>query len=136
MAVVKKEKIKTLVIEPTGHPKVCSIEPTMQAFKKAVGADIMEHGKVEAKKIGKRVFAVFNQDRFLTDLTPNRRIGDDIIVGTMYVVAINKDKRPVSLTKEQIDTYALRFWNTEEFYDIEVMEANMNTMLQRFLIDA
>ena len=133
---MKKEKIKALVIEPMEQPKVCCIEPSMQAFKKAVGADIMEHGKVEAKKIGKRVFAVFNQDRFLTDLAPNRRIGDDIIVGTMYVVAINKDRLPISLTKEQMDTYALRFWNTEEFSDIEVMEANMNTMLRRFLIDA
>lgn len=130
-----KEKIKVLHIAPMEQPKVCYIEPTMKAFRDAVNADAIEYGGVEAKKLEKQVFAVFNKDRFLADLEPNRRIGDDIIVGTMYIVAINENMFPISLTGEQIEKYALRFWNVETFDDIDVVEANLNTMFSRFLKD-
>ena len=132
---MKKEKIKTLMIEPMRYPKVCYVEPTLKAFKEAVKADIVEYGGVEAKKIGKQVYVIFNKDRFLADLIPNRRIGDDIIVGTMYVVATNDNKLPVSLTDEQVAIYALRFWNVETFDDMDVVEANLNTLFSRFLAD-
>ena len=130
-----KEKIKTLIIEPMEHPKVCYLEPTMKAFRDAVNADAIEYGGVEAKKLGKQVFAVFNKDRFLVDLEPNRRIGDDIITGDMYIVAINKDRFPISLTDAQTEKFALRFWNVESFDDIDVVEANLNLLFSRFLID-
>ena len=130
-----KEKIKVLHIEPMEQSKVCYIEPTMKAFRDAVNADAIEYGGVEAKKLEKQVFAVFNKDRFLADLEPNRRIGDDIIAGTMYIVAINEHRFPISLTDEQIEKYALRFWNIETFDDIDVAEANINTLFSRFLID-
>ena len=89
----------------------------------------------EAKKLERQVYAVFNKDRFLANLEPNRRIGDDIIAGTMYIVATDENRFPVSLTDEQISKYALRFWNVETFDDIDVVEANLNLMFSRFLID-
>jgi len=127
------KKIKVLHIEPMEHPKICYLEPTMKAFRDAVNADAIKHGGVEAKKLEKQVFAVFNKDRFLADLEPNRRIGDDIIAGTMYIVAINENRFPISLTDDQIEKYALRFWNVETFDDIDVAEANINTLFSKFL---
>ena len=128
-------KIKTLMIEPMERPKIFYIKPTMKAFKKAVNANNIKHGGVEAKKLEKQIFAVFNKDRFLADLEPNRRIGDDIIAGTMYIVAVDEQRFPVSLTEEQASKYILRFWNTEDFDDMDVAEANLNTLFSRFLID-
>ncbi len=132
---MKKAKIRALVIEPMEHPKICSLEPTKKAFRMGVKADKIKHGGVEAKKLEKQIYAIFNKDRFLADLQANRRIGDDIIVGTMFIVATDEKGFPVSLTDEQMAKYALRFWNVEEFDEMDVAEANLNTMFSRFLTD-
>ena len=123
------------MIEPMEHPKIAYIVPSMKAFRKYVDADCIEYGGVEAKKLEKHIYAVFNKDRFLTNLEPNRRIGDDIIAGTMYIVAINDKRFPISLTDEQVSKYALHFYNVETFDDMDVAEANLNTLFSRFLTD-
>ena len=129
------KKIKVLIINPLEHPKTFYIEPNIKAFRKAVDANQIKHGEIEAKRLDKNIYAIFNKDRFLVDLQPNRRICDDIIVGTMLIVATTDSKNPISLTEEQASKYALRFWNTESFDDIDVVEANLNTLFARFLID-
>ena len=134
-ATMKKTKIRALLIEPMMPPVTYYIEPTMKAFRKAVNKGAAQNGKLEAKKLEQNIYAVFNKDRFLTNLAPNRRIGDDIIVGKMFIVAIDENRMPISMTDEQIANYALRFWNVEEFDDMDVMEANMNTFLFHFLKD-
>jgi hypothetical protein len=129
---MKKEKITVLEIKPMEHPRVCSIEPTIEAFRKAVRTDIIEYGDVEAKRISRDAYALFNKDRFLTGLVPNRQIGDDIICGTMYIVAADNKRRDCSLLSTQIDKYTLQFYDIEHFDDIDVAEANTNTMMSRF----
>ena len=113
-------KIRVLLIEPKEHPKAHTIEPTRHAFEKAVNVGAAYNGKVEAKKLEHGIYALYNKDRFLSDLVPNRRIGDDIIVGKMFVVAVDDHHKPIS----------------EEFDDMDVMESNMNTFLLGFLQDA
>ena len=132
---MKKKKIRVLKIEPMDHPSVCYIEPTIKSFKKSVGADLIEYGDIEAKIIAYRVYAVFNKDRFLTSLQPNRQIGDDIIVGTMFIVAVDDKRLPISLTDEQIEIYSSMFYEVEFFDDIDVAEANINTLMSRLWKD-
>ena len=132
MASMKKEKLTVLEIKPMEHPRVCSIEPTIEAFRKAVRTNIIEYGDVEAKRISRDAYIIFNKDRFLTGLVPNRQIGDDIICGTMYIVATDDRKRACSLSNKQIDKYTLQFYDIEYFDDIDVAEANINTMMSRF----
>ena len=132
---MKKKKIRALEIKPMEHPTVCYIEPTMKAFRQAVGADVLEHGKVEAKRLSKHVYALFNKDRFLANLEPNRQICDDIICGTMYIVAVDEDGFLVPLSEEQMAKYALLFYDTEEFEEIDVAEANINTLMSRLWKD-
>ena len=127
---MSKPKIRVLLIEPMEHPKEYHIEPSMRAFRKAVNMGTAYKGKVEAKKLEQSVYAVFNKDRYLTELAPNRQIGDDIIVGTMFVVAVDKNRMPISMTDEQMKKYALRFWHVESFDEMDVMDANMNTFLR------
>lgn len=132
---MSKPKIRVLLIEPLEHPEEYRIEPSMQAFRKAVNVGAAHKGKVEVKKFGHGVYAVFNKDRYLTELAPNRQIGDDIIVGTMFVVAVDENRVPISMTDEQMKKYVLRFWHVESFDEMDVMEANMNTFLRHFLKD-
>ncbi len=129
---MKKEKITVLEIKPMEHPRVCSIEPTIKTFRRALNTEIIEHGDIEAKRIGINTYALFNKDRFLTGLIPNRQIGNDIICGTMYIVAIDDKKIACSLSNKQIKKYSLQFYNVEQFDDIDVAEANINTMMSRF----
>lgn len=129
---MSKPKIRVLLIEPMEHPKEYYIEPSMRAFRKAVNVGTAYKGKVEAKKLEQGVYAVFNKDRYLTELVPNRQIGDDIIVGTMCIVAVDENRMPISMTDEQMKKYALRFWHVESFDEMDVMEANMNTFLRYF----
>ena len=132
---MKKEKIRALLIEPMEHPKAFFIQPTMQSFKKLVGADKGKHSGIEAKRLEKNLYVVFNKDRFLTSLKANRRIGDDILVGNMLIVAIDEDRQPISLTDDQEARYTLRFWNVESFDDMDIVEANLNTLFAKFLKD-
>ena len=132
---MSKAKIRAIIIKPMEHPRVCYIEPTMKAFRKAVDAHNIKHGGVEAKNLEKNIYAIFNKDRFLTSLEPNRRIGDDIIAGAIYIVATNDSRFPISLTDEEVSKYTLRLWNIESFDDMDVVEANLNTLFSRFLID-
>ena len=132
---MKKEKIRVLKIEPTDHPSVCYIEPTIKAFKEAVGADLTEYGEIEAKRIAYRVYAIFNKDRFLAGLEPNRQIGDDIISGNIYIVATNEDRFPISLTDEQIEIYSSMFYGIEVFDEMDVIDANMSLFASRLCKD-
>ena len=129
---MSKPKIRVLLIEPKENPQEYHIEPSMRAFRKAVNMGAAHNGKVEAKKLESGVYAVFNKDRYLTALAPNRQIGDDIIVGKMFVVAVDENRVPISMTDEQMKKYALRFWHVESFDEMDVMEANMNTFLRYF----
>ena len=134
VAAMSKEKIRALLVAPHESPRIVYIKPTMKSFRKLVDADVIEHGGIEAKKLERNVYAMFNKDRFLVDsLEPNRHIGDDIIVGNIYVVATDDLGIPVSMTDFQVSKYALRFLYPEEFDDIDVAEANINTMCSRFL---
>lgn len=94
--------------------------------------DIIEYGDVEAKRISRDAYALFNKYRFLTGLVPNRQIGDDIICGTMYIVTADNKRRDCSLLSTQIDKYTLQFYDIEHLDDIDVAEANLNIMMSRF----
>lgn len=69
---MSQPKIRVLLIEPMEHPKEFFIEPSMQAFRKAVNVGAAHKGKVEAKKLEHSVYAVFNKDRYLTELAPQQ----------------------------------------------------------------
>ena len=98
VAAISKEKIRALLVAPHESPRIVYIEPTMKAFRKLVDADVIEHVGIEAKKLERNVYAIFNKDRFLVNtLKPNRYIGSDIIVGNIYIVATDDLGVPVSL---------------------------------------
>ena len=100
-----------------------------------MGANLTEYGEIEAKRIAHRVYAIFNKDRFLTSFEPNRQIGDDIISGNIYIVAINEDRFPVSLSDEQIELYSSMFYGIEVFDEIDVIDANMSLFASRLCKD-
>ena len=122
-------KIRVLLIEPKEHPKSHEIQPTRHAFEKAVNVGAAYNGKVEAKRLEHGIYAMYNKDRFLSDLVPNRRIGDDILCGVFYVVAENEDGELISLTSEQQEHYSRMFERIEYIDQAEID----STVFFRFL---
>ena len=106
-------KIRVLMIKPKERPRVCYIEPTMKAFKRVVSARA-----IKAKSLERGVHVVFGNNSFLSDNTPNRHIGNSIIAGTMFIVATNEKRMPISLTDDKVSKYNLRFWNVETLDEI------------------
>ncbi|MBQ7378811.1 MAG: DUF3846 domain-containing protein [Clostridia bacterium] len=132
---MRAKEIKALLIEPMKHPKVCYIKATVKTLRQIVNADDIEFGGIEAKKLEHGIFAVFNKDRFLVNLVPNRQINGDIISGTILILAVDDKYQPTSLSNEQVSKYALRFWNKETFDDMDVVEANLDLMFSRLIKD-
>jgi hypothetical protein len=123
-----KEKIIALRIEPHKHPEIIELPPNKQALLTAlnIGADI--EGEIEAQILEPHVYAIYNDLRCMTGFDGNRRLGKDIIAGTFYVIATDKQSHPCSMPEDKIKKYVFRFWDVEVFNDIEMIEAILDTM--------
>ena len=78
--------------------------------------------------------------KLLDSLTLQEKIGQLTQLNANFLQSditaeITGPEAHMGLTDEQISKYALRFWNVETFDDIDVVEANLNLMFSRFLID-
>ena len=82
----------------------------MKAFRQAVGADLIEHGEAEAKKLSKHVYAIFNKDRFLTDLKP--------IISPLGCISSRHDV--YSLRLDDMPPFEWMIYNFFEIDDIQV----------------
>lgn len=127
---MKKPKIKALMVEPQAHPRITALTTSMQALRTAVSAGADEIGDVESKQIGNNVYIIYNRDRVFSNLIPNRRIGDDIIAGVFYVLAVDKNGYPISMTDNQLNTYSKMFWETEYISEREAVAANLEYMFK------
>ena len=111
--------IKTLMIAPGELPSVKELLPTIEAFIQAISVGVQELGKIKRKQIDKDVYIIYNATAPLS-LDGNRKVGKEIICGTFYVIAMNKDI-PRSLTDKEIETYTERFHEIEMFDDWDVI---------------
>lgn len=118
------------MIAPGEHPQPHYLEPTMQAFKKAVNIGADEIGDVQSKKLDRDIYVIFNRDRYLAGLEGNRKIGDDILAGHIYILGVTSKGFPRALTGAEVERYTFRFWEPGHFDDIDVVEANLNTLYQ------
>ena len=119
-------EIKCLSVAPMCSPWVTTIEASMDAFNKAVsiGADeeLVDDIRAVVKKIGKRTYAVYAYDGVFAGLEANRKVDGEIISGVFYVVAVDKNGHPTSMTEEQMLKYMMRFYEPEEYSCCDVLE--------------
>ena len=120
-------KIRALLVSPMEHPKIVYLNPTKQELICTLG-DVEE---LESKKIAKNIYVIYDGEAFLSNAEPNRKIGKTIIVGNLCIVATDDQSVPISLSDEQLLTYAVRFWNIEEFESLDVTESNIDAMMSR-----
>ena len=127
-------EIKCLSVSPGCSPWVTTIEASVDAFNKAVsiGSDeeLMGDIRAVAKRIGKRTYILHAYVSVLEDLEPNRKVGDEIICGVFYIVAVDDEGKPVSMTDKQMMNYMMRFYEPEVYSYYDALENWSDNLLK------
>lgn len=103
------EKIRVLKVEPHKHPEEAFIENSLEGMQEAVG------GLIEFVYLEDGASVLCNEEGKLIGLEGNRSLGEDILVGTFYVVGDNDEGETVSLSDSLFTKYKNFFEEPESF---------------------
>lgn len=109
-----KKEIKVVMVEPLKCPTTTTISNDLESLQKAVG------GLIEFVDIEENICILCNEEGKLIGLEGNRRLNNDIIVGTFYVCGVNDNGELISLTSAQMDKYLRYFWEPQTFTQDEI----------------
>ncbi len=109
-----KKEIKVVMVEPSKHPAITTIDNDLESLQKAVG------GLIEFVGLEENTCILCNEEGKLIGLKGNRRFYNDIIAGTFYVCGLDDDGDLDSLTPSQMDRYLRMFWEPESFTQEEI----------------
>lgn len=111
----KERKIKVLRVQPNLPPDVIYLDNNLHSLQAAV------EGLIDIISLEKGVCLLLNEEGKLIGLGPNRRLGNDILVGVFYVVGSDDSSgNLISLSDEQISRYTKRFFLPETITPEEV----------------
>lgn len=109
-----QNEIKVVMVEPHKNPTITTIKTKLENLREDVG------GLIEIINIEDNVCILCNEEGKLIGLEGNRKLGDDILVGTFYVCGSNDEGELISLTDTQIDKYRNFFWEPQTFTQGEI----------------
>ena len=98
---MKETTVKAVKVEPGKSPCIIDLGTDLDFLQKAVSIGAAYQGLIEFVYLEDNVSAICNEEGKLIGLSPNRRLGDDILCGVFYVVAENADGELISLTPSQ-----------------------------------
>ena len=110
---MKSDAIQVLKVAPGKAPEAVTMPNTLEAIQQMVG------GYIEVIPLDD-VCLVCNEEGKLTGLPGNRRLGNDIIAGTFFLVGDTPDGDFCSLTPAQTDRWSQHFAQPEPFQPDEV----------------
>ena len=114
------KEITVLMVEPGKHPKVTTLKDDLDSLQKAVSIGADYQGLIEFVSLGNGDCIMCNEEGKLIGLEGNRRLGDDIIVGTFFIMSENENGELISLTDRKIKRYTEAFWEPETFDRTEI----------------
>lgn len=71
---------------------------------------------------------LYNPYGYYYDLTANRKVGKEIIVGIFYVIGVDADCQPRSLSQMETEKYTSLFWEPEIYSDSDIIENNLDLL--------
>ena len=113
---MKEKEITVLKVEPGKSPETVTMPNTLDAMQKMVG------GYIEVLPLSD-VCLVCNEDGKLMGLEGNRRLGNDIIVGTFFLAGDTRSGDLCSLTQDQLQRFGELFAKPDTFQPGEVEDA-------------
>ena len=106
---MKEKNICVLKVEPGKTPEVVTLKNELETLQQAVDG-LIEFLPLDSSK---GIDLMCNEEGKLIGLEPNRRVGNDVIVGTFYVLKCNYEGECCSLNDEDIAEYKNRFAKPE-----------------------
>ena len=117
---METKEIKVLMVEPGKHPRVTTLKDDLDSLQKAVSIGADYQGLIEFVSLGNGDCIMCNEEGKLIGLEGNRRLGNDILVGVVYIMSENEFGELVSLTERKIKHYTNVFWDPETFDPAEI----------------
>lgn len=114
------KEITVLMVEPGKHPRVTTLKDDLDSLQKAVSVGADYQGLIEFVSLGNGDCIMCNEEGKLIGLEGNRRLSDDVIVGTFFIMSENEDGELISLTDRKIKRYTEAFWEPETFDRTEI----------------
>jgi len=127
---MKNFAIEVLLVELGERPRKELIYNSLDVFKIIVNECTAFPADAEIVELEKDVALVKNQEGFLLDLEGNRRVGDEIILGTFFIAGIDDEGNITSLSADKIKKYRKQFWKIEKFTNKEISDAYWNIWFQ------
>lgn len=119
---MNEKELTVLMVEPGKHPEVTKIKDDLESLQKAVSIGADYQGLIEFVSLGNGDCIMCNEEGKLIGLDGNRRLGNDILVGVIYIMSEGEDGELLSLTEQKIKRYTELFWEPESFDRAEIEE--------------
>ena len=113
---MNENEITVLKVEPGKAPEQVTIPNTLKAMQELVG------GHIEVINY-QGACLICNEDGKLLGLEPNRRIGQDVIVGTFFLANSDLEGRMFSLSEEDLAHFQQQFAQSETLTQKDVQNA-------------
>ena len=112
-------EITVLKIAPMCEPEVVTLKNDLRALQEAVSEDAPYVGLIEVIDIDTKTCILCNEEAKLIGLQPNRRVGEDILCGTFYIIGQDGEGSFTSLSAAGIELYKKVFGKPEIIPDEE-----------------
>ena len=120
-----QSKIQVLMLAPGKEPCQAEISTSKYTLRHAVNLGSDHQCKAACRRIENDICVLFNHGLSFEGFTPNRRIADDILCGTVYIAGIQSDRKLRSLTDEEMQKYASMYQVPETYSFDEAQSANL-----------
>ena len=114
--------VTALMVKPGEHPCITHLCDNTEFLNMAVSVDTIVPCSAQAFQLEEDIAIIHACEGTFLSLEGNRRIKNRIILGTFYVVAVNKGNLH-SLTDAEITKYMSQFWEPELFTEGEIIES-------------
>lgn len=115
-SIMNENEITVLKVEPGKAPEQVTIPNTLKAMQELVG------GHIEVINY-QGACLICNEDGKLLGLEPNRRIGQDVIVGTFFLANSDLEGQMFSLSEEDLSHFQQHFAQPEALTQEDVQNA-------------
>ena len=115
-SIMNENEITVLKVEPGKAPEQVTIPNTLKAMQELVG------GHIEVINY-QGACLICNEDGKLLGLEPNRRIGQDVIVGTFFLANSDLEAQMFSLSEEDLSHFRQQFAQPEALTQKDVQNA-------------
>ena len=122
---MKEKSITVLKVAPYCQPEVVTLQNDLRSLQEAVSIDAPYVGLIEIVWLDAETCILCNEEGKLIGLTPNRRMGYDILCGTFYVTGQDEEGNLTSLSSAAIERYRHIFSHLEPI-DVEEVEETIS----------